>query len=88
MGRRYPIEFQVVSSYVEGIGSVPHIRVWTRSTRPLSWDELQDVKREAGFGESAAVEVYPPDDEIVDEVRMRHLWVLPYDWPVPSLLRR
>lgn len=88
MPRRRIIEYEVATSYVADVGMVPHIRVRARSKAPLSWDELQEVKREAGFGDATAIEVYPPDDEIVDEVRMRHLWVMPYDYPVPSLRRR
>lgn len=50
----------------------------------ITWDELMRVKREAGFGDAWCVEVYPPDDEIVNVANMRHLWLLddapPYAW--------
>lgn len=42
----------------------------------LSWDELMRVKRECGFGDWYAVEVYPEDHEIVNVANMRHLWLL------------
>lgn len=42
----------------------------------LSWDELMRVKRECGFGDWYAVEVYPEDREIVNVANMRHLWLL------------
>ena len=43
----------------------------------ISWDELQDIKRQVGYGDSYAIEVYPHDLDIVNVANMRHLWVLP-----------
>lgn len=43
----------------------------------LTWDELQEIKRAVGYGDWYAVEVYPPDLDIVNVANMRHLWVLP-----------
>lgn len=42
----------------------------------LEWEELMQVKREAGFGDWYAVEVYPRDTDIVNVANMRHLWLL------------
>ena len=42
----------------------------------ISWEELMQVKREIGFGHWYAVEVYPPDKDIVNVANMRHLWLL------------
>ena len=50
----------------------------------ISWDDLQRLKREAGFGDRWAVEVFPPDEDIVNVANMRHLWLLgdapPFGW--------
>lgn len=46
----------------------------------ISWDELQQVKSEAGFGDVCAVEVYPPDEHVVCDAPMRHLFLL-NAWP-------
>jgi len=43
----------------------------------ISWDELQRLKREAGYGDWYAVEVFPPDARTFNETNMRHLWLLP-----------
>lgn len=43
----------------------------------ISWDELQTIKREIGYGHWYAVEVYPPDANVVNVANMRHLWLLP-----------
>lgn len=43
----------------------------------ITWDDLQRLKAEAGYGDREAVEVYPPDADLVDVAAIRHLWVLP-----------
>ena len=37
----------------------------------ISWDELQTLKREAGYGNTFAVEIYPRDRDIVNVANMR-----------------
>ena len=49
----------------------------------ISWDELQRLKRECGRGDQWAVEVFPPDEQVVNDANMRHLWLIeepPYGW--------
>lgn len=50
----------------------------------MAWDELQMVKRQVGFGDYYAIEIYPRDRDIVNVSNMRHLWVmrdpLPIGW--------
>lgn len=43
----------------------------------ISWEDLMQVKREIGHGDSYAVEVYPMDEDIVNVANMRHLWIPP-----------
>lgn len=47
----------------------------------ITWDELQKIKTECGFGDRDAVEVFPPDADVVNVANMRHLWVLPVFLP-------
>lgn len=42
----------------------------------ITWDDLQRLKAEAGFGDAWAVELFPPDDATVNVANMRHLWLL------------
>lgn len=42
----------------------------------ISWDDLQQLKREAGYKTWWAVELFPPDDQIINVANMRHLWLL------------
>lgn len=48
----------------------------------ITWDELQAIKREIGFGDNYAVEVYPRDIDAVNVANMRHLWVPMGEGPV------
>jgi hypothetical protein len=43
----------------------------------ISWDQLQKLKNEYLGKETCCVEFYPPDDNLVNEVNMRHLWEVP-----------
>lgn len=42
----------------------------------ITWDELQQIKRECGYGDWDAVEVYPADENVVNVANMRHLWIM------------
>ena len=42
----------------------------------ITWDELMEIKRQCGFESSWAIEIYPPDHQIVNVPNMRHLWLL------------
>tara|TARA_R110000868_G_scaffold346380_2_gene607429 strand:+ start:674 stop:1078 length:405 start_codon:yes stop_codon:yes gene_type:complete len=50
----------------------------------ITWDEIHNLKAECGRGDRWAVEVYPPDREVVNVANMRHIWLLPepppYGW--------
>jgi hypothetical protein len=41
----------------------------------ITWDDLQRLKREAGYGSWWAVEIYPADACIINDAPMRHLWM-------------
>jgi len=49
----------------------------------IAWDELQDIKDDIAGPEAVAIEVYPPADRVVNNIAMRHLWLLGPDdfWP-------
>lgn len=50
----------------------------------ITWDELQEIKRQCGRGDRLAVEIYPKDIDIVNVGNLRHLWILneklPFGW--------
>ena len=43
----------------------------------ITWDDLQRLKCEAGFGDCWAVEIYPPQRAVVNVANIRHLWLIP-----------
>lgn len=43
----------------------------------LTWDELQEIKRQVGMADGFAVEIYPSDKNIINVANLRHLWILP-----------
>lgn len=54
----------------------------------ISWDDLQALKREAGYADRQAVEVYPADRDVVNVSNLRHLWLLPEGVSMPFAWRR
>lgn len=47
-----------------------------RWTDGLTWDELQSIKREVGFGDWYGLEIYPRDGDVVNVANIRHLWLV------------
>lgn len=83
-----PIEFWRSRHFVAGVyqeaGGILRVSVNRAVMGPggrwvdgITWDELQQVKREIGRGDRFAVEVYPADRDLVDVANVRHLWLLP-----------
>lgn len=42
----------------------------------ITWDDLQEVKRQCGFGDCWAVEIFPAEDEVVNVAAIRHLFLM------------
>lgn len=42
----------------------------------ITRDELQQIKAECGYGQHDALELYPPDSDVVNVANMRHMWVM------------
>ena len=42
----------------------------------ITWDELQGVKAECGYGDADALELYPMAADVVNVANLRHLWVM------------
>ncbi|MBA4783374.1 MAG: hypothetical protein H2045_09180 [Rhizobiales bacterium] len=47
----------------------------------LKWDDLQVIKANVWGEDAAAIEIYPPASEVINNRSIRHLWLLgPDDW--------
>jgi hypothetical protein len=41
----------------------------------ITWDEIQDIKRQCGRGGRRAYEIFPEDDNIINNGNYRHIWI-------------
>ena len=65
-------------------GHMVHLYIFRKDNAPLrSWQDLQTIKNEIVDPACTAVEVFPPEDEKVDEINWYHLWVLPPNRRLP-----
>lgn len=42
----------------------------------ITWDEIQEIKRQCGYGSMYACELYPDDADVVNVANVRHIWLL------------
>lgn len=56
-------------------GKVTHLTITTAVSKP-TWAEKQQYKNELFGKEALAVEVFPPENKLVDREDMFHLWIL------------
>lgn len=66
--------FCVLERPVEG--SVVHLAVSSLSGVRPTWYEMQRIKNELAGAEATAIEIYPPEAEVVDGADMFHLWLV------------
>lgn len=70
-------------------GKVEHLWVSRHDGETArSWADLQRIKNELVKDGPArlAVEVFPPEAELIDQTNMYHLWVLPLGFRLPFAL--
>ena len=78
--KRFLVQIYTVPGGVERLSVIRTAYEAGKSERfkdGITWNDLQRLKRECGRGDRCAVELYPPDENLVDAANMRHLWVLP-----------
>lgn len=51
----------------------------------ITWDELQEIKRQVGRGEFDAVEVFPAEKNLVNVANIRHLWIFKNETDFPFI---
>lgn len=55
---------------------IRHLAVSSLSGIRPTWREMQRIKNELAGVDATAIEVYPPQSQVVDEADMFHIWVL------------
>jgi len=69
------------------IGTVTHVAIGIAGdATDLTWAERQRIKNELFGRERVAVEVMPPESELVDGANMYHMWVMPAGYAMPFSL--
>lgn len=65
------------------------LSIMRRDEKPVrKWGDLQRIKNEIMGPEYGAVEVYPPQHNLIDPANIYYLWILPPDFELPFFLRR
>lgn len=73
---------RVFSVLYRNVGDgVIHLAIASLSQVRPSWWEAQRIKNDICGPDATAIEVYPPQSEVVDGADMYHLWVLPQRLP-------
>lgn len=54
------------------------LSIWPleETSSPVSWEALQKVKSDCGFGNFEAIEIYPRDGQVVNTANARHLYLV------------
>ena len=81
----------LVSLYIDSING--HLRLSIQRTTinddgtyedGISWDKLQEIKSQVGFGDWWGLEVFPVDWHLVNVSNIRHIWLFrerpPFAW--------
>lgn len=64
-------------------GEVEHAAIRNHASSDIPWAAKQRIKNELFGEERVAVEVFPPEPELVDDANMYHMWVLPVGYKLP-----
>lgn len=56
-------------------GVVDHVCIRNITGTDITWKEKQKIKNELWGPEYTAIEVFPPESELVDAANMYHLWI-------------
>lgn len=77
---------QQLEVYVPGWGWTIHVKVQREDGKSgISWDQLQKIKTIVAGENARAIEIYPRDKDIVNDLNMRHLWIVPENIALPNL---
>jgi len=67
-----------VNQTLTRFGFVDHLKVQRHDHKDgIGWDVLLDSLQDVLGNDVLAVEFFPPGEEVVNDLNMRHLWVVP-----------
>jgi hypothetical protein len=77
-----------VQAYARGDQGAVHLAIRRHDGAEVhGWSDLQRIKSELIGPTRVAIEIYPPDAELVDDANMRHLFVLPWGEAAPFTIQ-
>lgn len=66
-------------------GMVTHVTIRNKPNTDVPWADKQIIKNKIFGYDALAIEVFPPQKDLVDEANMYHLWIL-HDHSLPFTL--
>lgn len=73
----------LVRPTLTSLGRGRHLAIRNTSNTEVTWSQKQRIKNELAGEHSQAVEIFPPQSELIDEAPMYHLWVIPEGAELP-----
>ena len=65
-------------------GEIEHMQIRRNDANAhIGWAVMQRIKNELIGPDRIAVEVYPKQDQVIDQANIYHLWVLPEGFELP-----
>lgn len=58
------------------VTGIRHLAVSSLSGIRPTWPEMQRIKDDLAGNDATAIEVYPPNHQVIDQADMYHIWVL------------
>lgn len=81
LNNKYSVQF---FDQQTGWGLIEHLMVRRHDSKPVrSWADLQRIKNELVGANRTAIEVFPAENNLVDQANIYHLWILPADVELP-----
>jgi hypothetical protein len=67
-----------------------HLTIERLDGEPIiaEWDVIQQIKNEMAGEDAWAIEIFPAESEVVNEINRRHLWVVPEELMATFNLRK
>lgn len=87
VGKKYSVQRFVKLTEV---GFVDHLMVRRHDDKPLqSWSDMQKIKNQCcpEGRQRIGVQVFPKEEELIDQANMYHIWVYPKSFDLPFNLK-
>jgi hypothetical protein len=85
LNNRYSVQ---ISDEATDWGLVVHLWIQRHDGEMArSWADMQRIKNELVGPNRVGVEVFPPEEELIDQANIAHVWVMPEGFALPFSLK-